>query len=72
MMRMEAVTVSIQDVINMTSYKTGDQCNVDYSASDTSDCTLNCHNKPSDFEQVTYTILTWIIFGYIEVLKLFG
>lgn len=69
-MKMEAVTISIQDVTTMISYKTADQRNVDYSASDTSDCTLNCHNKPSDFEQVTHTIPAWIIFGYIEVLKL--
>lgn len=71
-MSMEAVTLSIQDVINMTSYKTADQRNVDYSASDTSDCILNCHNKPSDFEQVTHSIPAWIILEYIEVLKLFG
>lgn len=69
---MEVVTLFIQDVINMTSYKTADQRNVDYAASDTSDCTLNCHNKPSDFEQVTHTIPAWIIFECIEVLNLFG
>lgn len=60
---MESVAVSIQDVINAATHERADQIDVDYFASDTSNCTLNCQ-KPSNDKQVaptqnTLPVLSW-------------
>ncbi|KAL6807344.1 heterokaryon incompatibility domain-containing protein [Trichoderma sp. SZMC 28013] len=54
---MESVAVSIQDVINAATHERADQIDVDYFASDTSNCTLNCQ-KPSNDKQFDHVTLS--------------
>ncbi|KAL7958916.1 heterokaryon incompatibility domain-containing protein [Trichoderma compactum] len=50
---MESVAVSIQDAINAANHIRADQIDVDYFASDTSNCTLN-YQKPSDDKHLAH------------------
>lgn len=53
LLKMESVAVSIQNVINTANHARADQMDVDYFASDTPNCNLNCP-KPSDAKQVAH------------------